>query len=238
VDLNADVGEGFGAYTAGDDAALLPFVTSVSVACGLHAGDPIHMERAVGLAARAGVAVGAHPGYPDVRGFGRRAMNLSPEEIEADVLYQVGALIGFVRSHRLTLAHVKPHGALYHRAASEEGAAQAVARACARAGAPILVGPIGAEILRRAATSHGLRYAAEGFADRRYDAAGGLLPRTDPRALLGDPEDAGDQAVRLAREGAAETLCLHGDTPGAAAVARAVRAALEKAGVTLAPLGR
>jgi 5-oxoprolinase (ATP-hydrolysing) subunit A len=238
VDLNADVGEGFGVYTPGDDAALLPFVTSVSVACGFHAGDSLHMERAVKLAADAGVAVGAHPGYPDRRGFGRRPMQLSPEEIEADVLYQIGALAGFVRSHGLTLAHVKAHGALYHRAASEEGAAQAVARACARGGVPILVGPVGAEILRRAAAAHGLRYAAEGFADRRYDAAGALLPRTDARALLCDPEDAALQAVRLAREGAAETLCLHGDTPGAVSVARAVRASLEKARVSLAPLER
>jgi len=238
MDLNADVGEGFGVYAPADDAALLPFVTSVSVACGFHAGDPLLMERTVRLAVAARVAVGAHPGYPDRRGFGRRAMSLSPEEIEADVLYQVGALAAFVRAHGATVAHVKPHGALYHRAASDAPAAQAVARACVRAGVPILVGPIGSDVMRGAASSQGVRYAAEGFADRAYDAAGRLRPRDEAGALVTDPEAAGAQAVRLAREASAETLCLHGDTPGAAAIARAVRAALEQAGVPLAPLAR
>ena len=231
MDLNADVGEGIG-----NDAELLPLVTSVNVACGFHAGEPVIMDRVVREAAAAGVAVGVHPGYPDVRGFGRRALDLKPAEIEADVLYQIGALAAFARAHGATLAHVKPHGALYHRAAANDDAAEAVARGCARAGVGLLVGPCGGAALRRAAEAQGLRFVAEAFADRRYDDAFALLPREHPDALVTDPAEAAAQAVRLAQAGEAETLCVHGDTPGAVAVARAVRQALVAAGVPLAPL--
>jgi UPF0271 protein len=230
MDLNADVGEGVGA-----DADLLPFVTSVNVACGFHAGEPILMDRVVGEAVAAGVAVGVHPGYPDVRGFGRRALDLKPAEIEADVLYQIGALAAFARAHGTSLRHVKPHGALYHRAATDAEAAQAVARGCARAGVGVLVGPSGAEVMRRAAEANGLRFAAEAFADRRYAPDGGLLPRGSADALIVDPREAAEQAVRLAAE-SADTLCVHGDTPGAAILVQAVRSALEAAGIMVAPL--
>jgi len=238
MDLNADVGEGFGPYAMGTDEALLPFVTSVNIACAFHAGDPIIMERTVRAAVAAGVAIGAHPGYPDRRGFGRREMDLPPDEIEADVLYQVGALAAFVRAHGATLSHVKPHGALYHRAAREPETAAAVARAVSRAGVSILVGPLGGEVLAQAAAAHQLRFASEAFADRRYDATGGLVSRDGPDAVLLLPAAAAAQAVEIGRDRRPDTLCLHGDTRGAATIARAVREALIAAGITIAPLAR
>jgi UPF0271 protein len=250
IDLNADVGEAFGAYAMGDDAALLPFVTSVNVACGFHAGDPRVMDRTVGLAVRAGAALGAHPGYFDLRGFGRRTIQAEPDEVEADVVYQVGALAAFARAHRTRLVHVKPHGALYSQAAQDPALARAVARGVARSGAAgVLVGLATSRVLREAAEAEGLRFAAEAFADRAYDADGTLAPRRSPGAVLTDPAAAAAQAVRIAREGRlvardgtevrlrAETICLHGDTPRAVEIARAVREALEAAGVEVRALG-
>jgi len=249
IDLNADVGEGFGAWTMGQDADLLALVTSVNVACGFHAGDPLVMDRTVAAAARAGVALGAHPGYPDLRGFGRRPMSASPEEVETDVLYQVGALLGFARAHGARLVHVKPHGALYNQAALDEELARAVARGTARAGRDlILVGLAGSAAMRRAAEAEGLRFAAEAFADRAYDDDGTLRSRRLPGAVITDAEAAARQAVSIARDGRvrsaegadvrveADTLCLHGDTPGAVANARAVGQALRAAGIALKPL--
>jgi UPF0271 protein len=251
IDLNADVGEGFGSWTMGDDAPLLSVVTSANVACGYHAGDPQVMDRTVALAARTGVALGAHPGYPDLRGFGRREIAVDPAEVENDVLYQVGALAAFARSHGTRLAHVKPHGALYNQSARDPELARAVARAVRRAGPELaLVGLATSEPLRRAAESEGLRFAGEAFADRVYEANGSLRSRRLSGAVITDPEVAAAQAVRIARDGIvvaangvevaldAETLCLHGDTPGAFAIARAVRHALEGAGVAVSPLRR
>ena len=239
IDLNADVGEGFGAWAMGADADLLALVTSVNVACGFHAGDPAVMDRTVAAAARAGVALGAHPGYPDLRGFGRRPMAVPPEEVETDVLYQVGALIAFARSHGARVVHVKPHGALYNQAARDERLARAVARGAARAGPDlILVGLASSVVMRRAAEAEGLRFAAEGFADRAYEEDGSLRPRTMPEAVITDPRAAALQAVAIARDGEVDTLCLHGDNPSALANARAVRAALEAAGLALRPLAR
>jgi UPF0271 protein len=238
MDLNADVGEGFGPYAMGTDEALLPFVTSVNIACAFHAGDPIIMERTVRAAVAAGVAIGAHPGYPDRRGFGRREMDLPPEEIEADVLYQVGALMAFVRAHGGTLSHVKPHGALYHRASRDAETAEAVARGVARAGVSILVGPMGSVAMPKAAEAHNLRFASEAFADRRYDAGGELVRRDDSEAVLLLPVAAAAQAVEIGRDRKPDTLCLHGDTRGAATIARAVREALTAAGIVVAPLAR
>ncbi len=249
IDLNADVGEGFGSWTMGRDADVLAFVTSANVACGFHAGDPEVMDRTVALAVRAGVAVGAHPGHPDLRGFGRRALQASPEEIERDVLYQVGALQAFARAHGTRVVHVKPHGALYNQAAEDERVARAVARGVARAGRElILVGLASTEVMRQATEAEGLRFAAEAFADRRYTPAGTLQSRREPGSVLSDPALAAAQAVRIATEGRvtavdgrevalrADTLCLHGDNPAAVANAAAVRRALESAGVTVQPL--
>jgi UPF0271 protein len=251
IDLNADLGESFGAYTMGADEAVLVYVTSANVACGFHAGDPTVIDRTVGRAVRAGVAVGAHPSYFDLRGFGRREMAADPGEVEADVVYQVGALCAFARSHGARLTHVKPHGALYNQAAREEGLARAVARGTARAGRDlVLVGLAGSGAMRHAAEAEGLRFAAEAFVDRAYDPQGRLVPRSRPGALITDPASAAAKALRLVRDrlvasidGAdvpieADTLCLHGDNPNALAVARAVREALEGAGVSVQALAR
>jgi len=251
IDLNADVGEGFGPWAMGPDAELLALVTSVNIACGFHGGDPAVMDRTVAAAARAGVAVGAHPGYFDLRGFGRRPMAIAPAEVETDVLYQVGALMAFARSHGARVAHVKPHGALYNQAAEDEGLARAVARGTARAGPDlVLVGLASSAAMRRAAEAEGLRFAAEAFADRAYQDDGTLRPRTMPGAVITDPQAAARQAVAIARAGevrsasgatvrvAAETVCVHGDNPSALANARAVREALQAAGVALLPLAR
>jgi UPF0271 protein len=249
VDLNADLGEGFGAYAVGDDAGVLAFVTSANVACGFHAGDPRVMDRTVALAVRGGVAVGAHPGHFDLRGFGRRTIAAEPEEIETDVLYQVGALSAFARAHGTSLAHVKPHGALYNQAAADERVARAIARGVARADRTlVLVGLASSGPMRAAAAAEGLRFAAEAFADRRYEADGTLRARRLQGAVLTDPEAAAAQAVAIARDGhvtaadgsavalRADTLCLHGDAPNAGAVAEAVRGALARAGVDVRPL--
>ena len=249
IDLNADVGEGFGAWAMGSDADLLALVTSANVACGFHAGDPAVMDRTVALAVRSGVALGAHPGYPDLRGFGRRAIHADPADVERDVLYQVGALQAFARAHGTRVVHVKPHGALYNQAAEEEPLARAVARGIARAGRElILVGLASTEVMARAAEAEGLRFAAEAFADRRYNSAGTLQSRREPGAVLTDPAAAAAQAVKIAVEGLvraidgreiplrADTLCLHGDNPSALANAAAVRRGLEAAGVAVRPL--
>jgi UPF0271 protein len=250
IDLNADLGEGFGAWTMGDDLGLLKVVTSANVACGFHAGDPSVIDRTVELAVRAGVAVGAHPSHFDLRGFGRRTMLVDPAEVEADVLYQVGAVAAFVRAHGGRLTHVKPHGALYNQAAADEALANALARGVARFDSGlILVGLASSAPMRHAATSHGLRFAGEAFADRRYEPDGTLVSRRAEDAVIVDADEAARQAVRIAqrrevlsRGGAmvslqAETLCVHGDTPGASTLALAVRGALEAAGVTVRALG-
>lgn len=243
IDLNADVGESFGPWPMGADAALVPLVTSVNVACGFHAGDPLTIRRTVRLALDAGVAVGAHPGYPDLVGFGRREMDLAGDELEATVLYQVAALAGIVRAEGGRLAHVKPHGALYNRAAMDPSVAVPIARAVASLGPEIrLVGPPGSALLA-AGMAAGLTCVAEGFADRAYEVDGRLRPRRLPGALVEDPGRAAAQAVSIARDSrvtavdgtviaiAVASLCIHGDTPGAVAIAVAVRRALETAAV-------
>ena len=249
IDLNADVGESFGAYQIGSDAELFDVVTSANVACGFHAGDPEVMDRTVALAVRKGVAVGAHPGHFDLRGFGRRAIPAEPAEVERDVLYQVGALMAFARAHGTRLTHVKPHGALYNQAATDEATARAVARGVARADRDlVLVGLSTTGLMRRAAEAEGLRFAGEAFADRRYNPDGTLQSRHKAGAVITDPASAAAQAVRIAREGVvetaggeplrlcAQTLCVHGDNPSALANARAVRRALGDAGIEVAPL--
>jgi 5-oxoprolinase (ATP-hydrolysing) subunit A len=207
------------------------------------------MDRTVALAVRAGVAVGAHPGFPDLRGFGRRRVDADPAEVERDVLYQVGALQAFARSHGARVVHVKAHGALYNQAAEEEALARAVARGIARAGTDlVMVGLATTQVMRRAAEEAGVRFAAEAFADRRYERDGTLQSRKVPGSLITDPAAAAEQAVRIARDGAvvaadgsevrlrADTLCLHGDNPAAVANAAAVRQGLERAGVEVKAL--
>ncbi|MGH9459714.1 MAG: LamB/YcsF family protein [Vicinamibacteria bacterium] len=243
IDLNGDVGEGFG------DEAFLPLLTSANIACGFHAGDPQTMDRTVALAKRHGVAVGAHPGYDDLRGFGRRPVQASPAEIEADVLYQIAALAGFARAHGVELVHVKPHGALYNQAASDPGLASAIARAVAGFSRElVLVGLATSSTMREAAEAQKIRFAGEAFADRIYNPDGTLQSRKIAGSVIGDPKESAAQAVSIARDGkvkshdgsevtlSAETLGLHGDNPSAVRNAQAVREALLGARIELRAL--
>ena len=249
VDLNADMGESYGVYTLGDDDALLDSVTSVSIACGFHAGDPGTMARAVASCIEHGVALGAHPGLPDLVGFGRRALAVTPAEACDLVTYQIGALAAFAARHGQKLQHVKPHGALYGMAERDPALAQAIAQAVRAVDTNlILVGLSGGRLVA-AGSEAGLSVAHEVFADRSYAPDGTLTPRNQPGAVLHDPEQVAARIVRLAREGtiaatdgsdltpAVDTICLHGDSPGAAQLARAVRQALETEGVAIRPLG-
>jgi UPF0271 protein len=248
IDLNADMGESFGAYTIGADEQVMPSITSANVACGFHAGDPAVMRRTVRMARAANVSVGAHPGFQDLAGFGRRDMRVSPQEAEDMVLYQIGALAAIARSESVPLRHVKPHGALYNMAVRDRPLADAIARAV-RAFDPglVLFALPGSELVR-AGEAAGLVVAAEGFADRSYERDGSLTPRARPGAVLHDAPTVVDRAVRMAVEGKVtavdgseivmrvRTICTHGDTPGAQELTRAIRAGLERAGVTVAPV--
>ncbi|HEY7132612.1 MAG TPA: 5-oxoprolinase subunit PxpA [Candidatus Limnocylindrales bacterium] len=248
IDLNADVGESFGPWPMGVDEELVPLVTSVNVACGAHAGDATTILRTTALAVRHGVAVGAHPGYPDLAGFGRRDLDLSAEELRATIVVQVGSVIAGARVAGAAVRHVKPHGAMYNRAARHPAMAETIAAAIRDLDPGlVLVGLAGSEsvVAGRAA---GLRVAEEAFADRRYEPDGSLRSRRLDGALL-DAEAAAAQAVSIARDGCvtasdgsrldvrADTICVHGDTPGAVGIARAVRSALEASGLTLTALG-
>jgi len=248
VDLNADVGEGLGPWPMGDDAALIPLVTSVNVACGAHAGDPLTIERTVRLAASRGVAVGAHPGYPDLVGFGRRDLDMAPDELEASIVYQVGAVAAFAADAGVPLRHVKPHGALYNATARDSALAGIVARAVARVSPSLLlVGLAGSKLIAEGQRA-GLRTASEGFADRAYEADGTLRSRRLDGAVHADPVVVAAQALSIVRDGhvrsldganvpvRADTICIHGDSPGATDFARAIREALASAGVTVAAL--
>jgi len=249
MDLNADLGESFGRWTLGDDERLVKHITSANLACGFHAGDFRVMETTVALCRRAGVAVGAQPGYPDLIGFGRRPMPFDPGEVEALVRYQIGALEAFCRASGVEMQHVKPHGALYNQAAADPALAAAIARATSRFSRDLaLYGLASSEPMASAAEDAQLRYVPEAFADRRYLGDGSLQPRTEPGSVLADPEAAAAQAVSIATEGhvvaangdrvtlTAESICCHGDTPGAVEIAAAVRLALGTAGVAVAAL--
>ena len=248
IDLNADVGESFGAWRLGEDEDLIPLVSSVNVACGFHAGDPLTMERTVRLAVAAGVAVGAHPGFPDLAGFGRRELTMPRAELEAAILYQVGAIAAFARDAGVEVRHVKPHGALYNLAARDPGTAEAVAAAVRRFSREVVLVGLAGSVMLEAGRAAGLAVAAEGFADRAYEPDGRLRSRRMPGALLDDPGLVGAQARRLATERSviaidgtvvrvdADTICVHGDAPGAADRARAARAALGQAGIEIRAL--
>jgi 5-oxoprolinase (ATP-hydrolysing) subunit A len=243
LDLNCDMGESFGAYQIGDDEGVMPHITSANVACGFHGGDPAVMRRTLRLARANGVAVGAHPGFQDLAGFGRRDLRVTPQEAEDLVLYQVGALEAMARAEGVRLAHVKPHGALYNMAAREEPLAEAIARAIRAFDPSLVLFALAGSRLQRAAEAVGVRVAPEGFADRSYEPDGSLTPRSKPDALIHDAQLVVQRAVRMAREGLVSasdgrdipirirTLCVHGDTPGAATLARELHAGLERAGV-------
>ena len=248
IDLNCDMGESFGRWDVGVDAAVMPWVSSANVACGFHAGDPAVLRRTVDLARRHGVAVGAHPGYPDLQGFGRRALDLSPAEVEDAVLYQIGAVYAFARAAEVELAHVKPHGALYNRAARDPTIAAAIARGVARFDRGLILVALAGSQMVAAGRERGLAVAQEAFADRTYEDDGSLRPRGLAGATLHDPAEILQQAIGVARDRmvvtgsgqrmpvAADTLCLHGDTPAAATLARTLREGLSAAGVEVRPL--
>ncbi|UVI28726.1 LamB/YcsF family protein [Paenibacillus spongiae] len=245
VDLNCDFGEGYGSYTFGQDEELLRYVTSVNIACGFHAGDPRTMREAVERAAAAGAAIGAHPGLPDRRGFGRREMAADPAEVYEDTLYQIGALGGFVRAAGAELRHIKPHGALYHMAGRSEAIADAIVRAAKAYDPQLRIYGQNGSLLLKAAELHGLRAVSEVFADRTYMADGTLTPRKMTGALIESPESALEQALRMVTQGAvrtlngevttvqADTICLHGDGPHASSFAAAIHRGLAAAGITL-----
>jgi len=248
IDLNSDVGESYGAWTMGQDEALMPLITSANIACGAHAGDPLVMAHTVALAREHGVGIGAHPGYPDRDGFGRRELDMTDAELEASLLYQLGALAAFVRTAGATMTHVKPHGALYNRAAHDERLAGVICSAVGKFDSSLVLVALAGSKMLDVAEAAGLTTAAEAFADRAYEVDGSLRSRRLPGAILPTPGAAAAQGVSIATRGyvtshdgkqvavRADTLCIHGDTPGAPDYARAVRAALEAAGVTLARL--
>jgi 5-oxoprolinase (ATP-hydrolysing) subunit A len=247
VDLNADLGEGFGAWRLGDDDALLSVVTSANVACGFHAGDPLILRRCCAGAVARGVAIGAQVSYRDLAGFGRREMDVPAEELTAEVLYQIAALDGIARAEGGRVRYVKPHGALYNRIARDPVQAQAVAAAVAAYDRSLPMLTLPGSVAADAATEAGLRAAAEAFADRAYTADGRLVSRREPGSVLTDPAEVTERAVTMATRGQvrsadgqqitirAESICVHGDTPGAVELARSVRHGLEKAGVRVAP---
>jgi len=245
LDLNSDLGEGYGRWALGDDAALLEVVTSANVACGFHAGDPATIDRTVRTAVERGVAVGAQVSYPDLVGFGRREIDVPPDELTADVLYQLGALEAFAKAAGSRVRYVKPHGALYNRIARDPVQAAAVVEAIRRYDPALPLLTLPGSVAMEAAREAGVPSVGEGFADRAYTAEGRLVSRREPGAVLHDPEQVAARAVVMATEHRVEaaggeqvavevrSLCVHGDTPGAVDLARAVRTALEHAGVTL-----
>ncbi|MFF2091017.1 LamB/YcsF family protein [Paenibacillus sp. NPDC058174] len=250
VDLNCDFGEGYGAYSFGQDAELLKYITSVNIACGFHAGDPHTMRRAVEMSLAAGAAIGAHPGLPDRLGFGRREMAVTPEEAYDFTVYQIGALSAFVRAAGGRLQHVKPHGALYHMANSNSAIAEAIVRAAAATGDSLMIYGQSGSLLLEAAQREGLAVASEVFADRGYERDSSLMARSKPGALIADVKQAAEHAVAMVKNGyaltvdgekapvQADTICLHGDGPHAVQFASQIREALLKADIRVEALGK
>lgn len=247
VDLNADLGESFGQWRLGDDDAMLEVVTSANVACGFHAGDPLTLLATCDRAAQRGVRVGAQVGYRDLAGFGRRFIDAEPAELIADVLYQMGALDGMCRAAGTSVGYVKPHGALYNAVVHHEDQADAVVEAVLRYDDRLPVLGLPGSVFLAKAEAAGLRVVREAFADRGYTREGTLVSRREPGALLHDPDEVAARMVRMVTEGVltavdgsdievrADSICTHGDSPGAVAMARAVRTALAEAGVVVEP---
>lgn len=245
IDLNSDLGESFGAWSMGDDAAILEVVSSANVACGFHAGDPLGILHTLETAAARGVAIGAHVAYPDLVGFGRRNMDIPAEQLRADVIYQIGALMGLARSAGTRVSYVKPHGALYNTIAHDRTQADAVIQAVLRIDPQLKLVCLANSPLLDWAGEAGLSCVAEAFADRAYTAQGTLVSRSRPGAVLHDPELIAQRMLRLVREGVieaedgqvislqAESICVHGDSPDAVNIARDLKTRLVEAGVTL-----
>ena len=245
IDLNSDLGESFGAWTMGMDEEVMNHISSSNIACGWHGGDAEVMLRTVRAAKARGVAIGAHPGYPDMLGFGRRNMTCTPDEVYAYILYQVGALMGVCASEGVALQHVKPHGAMYNQAAKDIILATAIARAVKRLGGDMILMGLACSAFETAAKEEGVPFAAEAFADRGYMADGSLAPRNQKGAFIHDPNEAAARMLTLVREGIvkthdgqelrlkAHTICLHGDNPEALKMAEVIKHTLESNGVAI-----
>ena len=248
VDLNADVGESFGAYSIGHDRGLMKVITSASIAAGFHGGDPSVLRNTIRLARASGVAIGAHPGFPDLVGFGRRDMHLNPRDVEDLVLYQVAAVAGVASTEGMRLQHVKPHGALFNMAVRDADLASAIARAVVAFDRELILFGAPDSELTRAGNAAGLRVAAEGFADRAYEPDGSLVSRSKPGAVIHDVDAVVKRAVQLVSENtvvaingsiihlSVDTICVHSDTDGADILAQRIREGLEAAGIRVAAL--
>lgn len=248
VDLNSDLGESFGAYRIGMDGDVLAYISSANVACGFHAGDPLVMDKTIAAAKEAGVAVGAHPGFPDLMGFGRRNMVCTAKEVKAYVQYQVGALAAFAAAHGMKLQHCKPHGAMYNMAAKDPDMAQAIADAVAEVDGNMILLALAGSAMLEAGKRAGLKTASEVFADRAYRQDGTLVPRSAPGAVIHDTEEAIARTVRMVKQGRvtavtgeeveirADSICVHGDNPSAVEFVKAIHKKLEDEGIRIAPL--
>jgi len=252
IDLNCDMGESFGAWSMGMDGEVIRHVTSANIACGFHAGDPQVMDKTVKLAKDHGVGVGAHPGYPDLVGFGRRNMDCTPQEVRDYVAYQIGALKAFCALHGVSLQHVKPHGSLYNMSVGNEPLIRAIVQAIAGVDKNVIYLALGgaqAQLVAKIAGEEGIRVAFEAFPDRAYTPEGNLAPRSLPGAVIKDPKTAAERALRMAKEGKIaatdgsvlemkiDTICVHGDNPSAVDVVKTIRSAIEGEGIQVAPMG-
>jgi len=248
IDLNCDMGESFGAYKLGFDEEIIKYVSSANIACGFHAGDPVVMQRTIRLAKTYGVKVGAHPGYPDLLGFGRRNMAVAVADVKGYLVYQIGALQAFARVEGLELQHVKPHGALYNMAVKDAELAQAIAEAVRSLDKGLILVVLAGSAWVNIVKEQGLRVAGEAFADRAYSADGSLVPRSQPGAVIKDKKEVAERVIRMIEEGRvkaitgedvtikADTICLHGDSPGALELAIHLRSALGDRGIKVVPL--
>lgn len=253
IDINCDMGESFGAYTIGMDAEVMPLITSANIACGFHAGDPMVLQQTVRMAAAGGVGIGAHPGFPDLMGFGRRKMECSPAEIRNYIIYQVGAIRGFCDTEKTRLQHVKPHGGLYNMAAGNPDIVKTIAEAVAAVDRGLILvclAGANAPVFREIAESAGISVMFEAFPDRAYTAEGTLVPRGKPSAVITDPGEVAKRALMMAAEGMietidgrtlfieADTLCVHGDTPSAVDLVRQIGQNLVQNNITVMPMAK
>jgi UPF0271 protein len=248
IDLNCDLGESYGAFKVGDDEKIMPYITSANVACGFHAGDPVVIERTIDLAKKHRVAIGAHPGYPDLLGFGRREIQLTPEEVKDYMIYQVSAIQGFARIADAKLQHVKPHGALYNTAVKDEKLSTAITDAVKALNSNLIIYAPHNSALAQATAKNGLRVAYETFADRAYNSDGSLVSRKQQNAVIQDPHEVVERAVQMVEKGTVlavdgelvnlgkvHTICVHGDTPTAVELAKTLKKGLTKAGISVQP---
>jgi len=250
IDINCDLGESYGSFKLGNDEKIMPHITSANIACGFHAGDPVIMEQTINLAKKHNVAIGAHPGYPDLLGFGRREMQLTLEEVKNYTVYQVSALQGFAKVAGVSLQHVKPHGALYNTAAKDEKLSKAIVDAVKALNRNLIIFAPPNSALAKAAVESGLRVGYEVFADRAYNPDGSLASRKQPNAIIQEPQKVVERTIKMVKEGTvlaingkvvnlgeAHTICVHGDTPTAVELAEALKKGLIKAGIDVKPVG-